>query len=125
MLLSSNSKIGKISKIDKFHIMTIKNIIWGIIGLTLGVIINDTVIYISNNLHIKYLFIQNILQISLCAIVVSFLHTYYLYGWDWQHLTPELFFVSFFFGVQYKLLTNIQNTYIINDKTLNTTPNNI
>jgi hypothetical protein len=24
--------------------------------------------------------------------------------------------VSFFFGVQYKLLNNIQNTYILNDK---------
>jgi hypothetical protein len=68
----NNSKISKISKIDKFHIMTVKNVIWGIIGLTLGVIINDIVIYISNKFHIKYLFIQNMLQITLCAIVVSF-----------------------------------------------------
>ena len=111
----NNSKISKISKTDKFHIMTVKNVIWGIIGLTLGVIINDIVIYISNKFHIKYLFIQNMLQITLCAIVVSFLHTYYLYGWDWQDLTPELFFVSFFFGVQYKILTNIQHSYQIDD----------
>jgi len=101
--------------IDKFHIMTTKNIIWGISGLVLGIIVNDTVIYISNKCKIKSLFIQNIIQISICALLLAFLHTYYLYGWDWQHLTPELFFVSFFFGVQYKIINNIQNTYIINN----------
>ena len=101
--------------IDKFHIMTTKNIIWGISGLVLGIIVNDTVIYISNKCKIKSLFIQNIIQISICALLLAFLNTYYLYGWDWQHLTPELFFVSFFFGVQYKIINNIQNTYIINN----------
>lgn len=105
-------KINK-KKIDEFHIMTSKNIIWGISGLVLGIIVNDSVIYISNKLKIKYLFIQNIIQITLCAIIVSLLHIYYLYGWDWQHITPELFFVSFFFGVQYKILNNIQHTYVI------------
>ena len=104
------------SKMDKFHIMVSKNIIWGVSGLVLGIIINDSVIYISNNLKIKYLFIQNIIQITFCALVLALLHTYYLYGWDWQHIMPELFFVSFFFGVQYKLLTNIQQSYMLIDK---------
>ena len=61
------------------------------------------------------------LQITICAIVIALLHTYYLFGWDWQHLMPELFFISFFFGVQYKILNNIQNTYVINNKTNNDT----
>ena len=61
----SSRNNSKISKTDKFHIMTVKNVIWGIIGLTLGIIINDMVIYISNKFHIKYLFIQNMLQITL------------------------------------------------------------
>ena len=105
--------------IDKFHIMTSKNIIWGISGLVIGLIINDFVIQLSNKLKIKNLFIQNILQITICAIVIALLHTYYLFGWDWQHLMPELFFISFFFGVQYKILTNIQNTYVIDNNTNN------
>ena len=105
--------------IDKFHIMTLKNIVWGICGLITGLIINDFVVHLSNKLKIKSLFIQNILQITICAIVLALLHTYYLFGWDWQHLIPELFFISFFFGVQYKILTNIQNTYVIDNKTIN------
>jgi len=107
--------------IDRFHIMTSKNIIWAIAGLSSGLIINYFVIYISNNLKIKNLFIQNLLQITICAIVISFLHTYYLFGWNWKHLMPELFFISFFFGVQYKILTNLQNTYVIDNKTNNDT----
>ena len=31
------------------------------------------------------------------------------------HITPGLFFVSFFFGVQFKMITNIQNSYILED----------
>jgi len=114
--VSKNSKNNN-KTMDKFHIMATKNIFWGILGLGLGITVNDTVIYLSNKFKIKNLFIQNIMQITICAIVVTVLHTNYLYGWDWQHLTPELFFVSFFFGVQYKLLSNIQNTYIINNDT--------
>ena len=104
-------------RMDNLHIMISKNIIWGVLGLIIGIIINDLVIYLSNNLHIKNLFIQNTLQITICAIVIAFLHTYYLFGWDWQHIMPELFFISFFFGVQYKLLTNIEHTYVIDNKT--------
>lgn len=102
-----------IGNIDKFHIMIIKNIIWAIIGVVLGIIINDSVIYLANEYNIKNLFIQNIIQLTMCSLVVAFLHTYYLFGWDWQNLSPDLFFISFFFGVQYKIMNNIQNTYVI------------
>jgi hypothetical protein len=114
---NSNTNTNTNNKtIDKFHIMVVKNIFWGIFGLGLGIIVNDTVIYLSNKFKIKNHIIQNIMQITICAIVVALLHINYLYGWYWQHLTPELFFVSFFFGVQYKLLTNIQSTYILEDE---------
>jgi len=118
------SLIKQKTRIDKFHIMTIKNVIWGVCGLGMGIIINDIVIYLSNTLRIKYLLLQNFIQIVLCAIVLSLLHIYNIYGWSWQHLTPELFFVSFFFGVQYKMLTNIQHTYEIVDTNIYNNNNN-
>jgi len=121
--VSKNSKNNN-KTMDKFHIMATKNIFWGILGIGLGITVNDTVIYLSNKFKIKNLFIQNIMQITICGIVVALLHRHYLYGWDWQHLTPELFFISFFFGVQYKLLSNIQNTYIITDINNNTNNTN-
>ena len=103
--------------IDNFAYMSLKNFIWGTIGLTLGVIVNNIVIYLSNILHIKILFVQNIIQVFLCSIILSTIHLYHNYfGRTWQNATPGLFFVSFFFGVQYKILTNIQNTYILDSE---------
>ena len=115
MKLSCNNMYS-IKNLDKYYLMTIKNIIWGTLGLILGIIVNDIVIFLSNKLNIKYVILQNLLQITLCSLVLSYLHIHNLYGWSWQHLTPELFFVSFFFGVQYKILNNVQNSYTIVDE---------
>ena len=112
------------SNMEEFHIIASKNIIWGVSGLVLGLLINDSVIYISNKFKIKHLLIQNIIQIIFCALVLALLHTYYLYGWDIKHIMPELFFVSFFFGVQYKILNNIQSTYVIDSNYNNNNNNN-
>jgi hypothetical protein len=102
---------------DNFAYMALKNASWGVMGLFLGIVINNSIIYLTNELNITILLIQNILQILFCAITLSLLNNYFhVFGWSWQATTEGVFFVSFFFGVQYKLLNNIQNTYILNDK---------
>ena len=104
---------------DNFIHMSLKKFTWGIFGLVLGVIINNILVFLNNNLKIKYLLIQNILHLTLCSVFLSAIHSQYNYfGWTWQNLTPGLFFVSFFFGVQFKIFTNIQNTYILNNTKL-------
>lgn len=101
---------------DNFIYMSAKNFTWGIAGLVLGVIVNDIVVFLNNKLKIKYLFIQNLLHIILCSVLLAAIHSQYNYfGWTWQNLTPGLFFISFFFGVQFKIFTNIQNSVIIDD----------
>ena len=101
---------------DNGFIITLKCIILGTLGLILGIIINNTVIYLSNSLDIKNRFLQNILQISLCAIVMAMLHTSSrLVGWALRNTIPGFFFLTLLFNVQYKLIDNIQNTYLIND----------
>jgi uncharacterized protein YacL len=98
---------------DSFHIMIINNIIWGVIGIILGVFINNTVIFICNNFEITSLFLQNTIQILLCAFILALIQYYFNYfGWSWQNTTAGLFFVSFFFGIQIDIFTNIQNKYI-------------
>ena len=110
----SSSSSNQYVPSDNFANMAIKNFAWGTTGLILGVIINHIVIYLSNHFKIKILFIQNVIQVSLCSILLALIHSYHNYfGWTWQQLTPGVFFVSFFFGVQYKILSNIQNTYVI------------
>ena len=116
----SISSSNQYAPTDNFVNMTIKNFVWAIIGLILGLIINNIVVYLSIHLNIEYLFVQNVIQIGLCSILLALIHTYYNYfGWTFQNITPGLFFISLFFGVQYKLLTNIQNTYIIYDNKIN------
>jgi hypothetical protein len=110
--MSSIKSVNMYKPRDNFLYMTQKNFIWGFIGLCTGIIINNIVIYLNNKLKINTLIIQNILQVLLCAIILSSLHSYFhFFGWSWQSKTEGLFFVSFFFGVQFNLLNNIQNTY--------------
>jgi len=98
---------------DTFNIMIIKNIIWGILGILIGVIINNTVIFICNKFKITLLITQNIIQLLLCAVILAVIQYLFNYfGWTWQNTTAGLFFVSFFFGTQIEIFTNIQNKYI-------------
>ena len=99
---------------DGFLKMTSNNIIWSVIGLVLGCIVNNITIAIIQKYKIKNIKIQILIQLFLCSTVLSLLHGKYNYfGWTWQNLTPGLFFVSFFFGTQFKLFTLITNEFII------------
>jgi len=104
--------------IDNILMMTLKNASWGAVGLFFGILINNINVALSNSLKIKYLIVQNIMQLFLCSLTLATLHTYFHYfGWSWQNITPGLFFVSFFFGVQFKIMLNIQSSYILDDLT--------
>ncbi len=95
-------------------------LLWGTLGLVLGVMNNNMIVVISNRLSIESLLLQNTLQLIFCSILLSAIHVNYNYfGWSWQNITPGLFFVSFFFGVQFKMITNIQNSYIVEDTVKN------
>ena len=105
---------------DTLLVMTIKNIIWGVMGLILGIFINDTVIFLSQIFKIKNYFIQNLIQIILCAIILAIMYTQHKYiGWTLNNTLPGFFFISFLFGVQFKLLNNIQRSYMINNSNAN------
>jgi hypothetical protein len=93
--------------------MIIKNFTWGALGIILGIIINNSIVLISTLFKIKTLLLQNIIQLTLCSFILALIQRSFNYfGWSWQNITPGLFFVSFFFGIQFNIFTNIQNTYI-------------
>jgi hypothetical protein len=95
-------------------------LLWGTLGLVFGVMNNNLIVVISNHLNIESVLLQNVLQLVFCSVLLSAIHVNYNYfGWSWQNLTPGLFFVSFFFGVQFKMITNIQNSYIVEDTVKN------
>ena len=107
---------NKYKPTDTLFFMTIKCIVLGILGLFIGVIINDSVVYLSNTFNIKNLFLQNIIQISICSFVLSFLHTKHnMLGWTLQETLPGVTFIAFLFGVQFKILHNIEQHYITED----------
>jgi hypothetical protein len=93
--------------------MLSKNFLWGAIGIILGIIINNSVVLLSALLKIKILLLQNIIQLTLCSFILALIQYFFNYfGWTWQNVTPGLFFVSFFFGIQFNIFTNIQTAYI-------------
>ena len=100
--------------VDNFSRLLTKNFIWGASGITLGIIINNLTVLLSSLLQIKNLLFQNIIQLLFCSFVLAGIHTSFNYfGWTWQNVTPGLFFVSFFFGIQFKIFSNIQNQFIL------------
>ena len=98
---------------DNFYKMLSKNFLWGAIGIILGIIINNSVVLLSALLKIKILLLQNIIQLTLCSFILALIQYFFNYfGWTWQNVTPGLFFVSFFFCIQFNIFTNIQTAYI-------------
>ena len=124
-LTKDKKHYDKYTPTDTLFFMTLKCIILGILGLGLGVIINDIVVYLSYKFKIKNLFLQNIIQISICSFVLSILHTKNNFlGWTLQDTLPGVTFIAFLFGVQFKLLNNIEQNYIIKDNINNIINNN-
>ena len=100
---------------DGFYKMIIKNFTWGVMGIILGLIINNSVLVISTIFKIKFLLLQNIIQLILCSFVLALINTlFHYFGWSWQNITPGLFFVFLFFAIQFNFFTNIKNTFISN-----------
>ena len=103
--------------VDSFYSMITKNFVWGGLGLLLGIIVNNSVVFLSTLFKIKILLLQNIIQLIICSFIIALIHTFHNYfGWTWQNITPGLFFVSFLFGVHSNIFTNIQNKYILSNK---------
>ena len=99
---------------DTFNIMILKNIIWGVLGILFGIIINNTVIILCDMFQINTLIIQSIIQLILCAFILALIQYFFNYfGWTWQNTTSGLFFISFFFGIQFDIFRNIRHNYIL------------
>ena len=96
---------------DHFVKLSTKNLLWGVMGIMLGLITNNVVIYFVEKYKITNNKLKILLHLFLCAIILSFIQIYLsnYFGWTWQNLTPGLFFVSFYFGVQYNIFTLLQN----------------
>lgn len=100
--------------VDSFLKMSVYNFLWSVIGLILGTIIDNVTIELIKKYKIKNSVLQITIQLILCSVVLSFLHHKYNYfGWSLQNATYGLFFVSFFFGTQFKLFTIITNKYVV------------
>jgi hypothetical protein len=96
---------------DNIYIIILKCIILGILGLVLGVIINDIVTYVSHSLNIKNKLALDIIQITLCAIVVGCLHySHNFIGWTLQNTIPGIFFIALLFDVQLRLAGFVQES---------------
>jgi hypothetical protein len=109
------AKTDMYSPIYNLHDMIIQCILYGIIGIILGTIVNNIFVYILNNISYKpNVIVEIVLQLIICSIVLSIINiNFHFFGWAWQSTTPGFIFVSFFFGVQYNAFSNIQKRFIM------------
>ncbi len=95
--------------------MAVRNFTWGVYGLILGILVDKTTRVLIKQLNITNQHVQIFLQLILCSIVLALIHTKLnnKFGWDWQNVTPGLFFTGFFFEVQFITTLNMQNMYAL------------
>ena len=96
-----------------FLTMTLMNIIWSVMGIVLGIWINNLSSTLIVKLNLTDTYNKIFFQVIICSFILSIIHIYVnnYFGWTWQNLTPGLFFVSFFFGVQFNIFNNIISLY--------------
>lgn len=89
--------------------MTSKNFVWALLGLATGLAVNKANSYSTTIVKNKYIGI--LLQLLLIAVVLAIIHVSVnnKFGWTWQNVTPGLYFVSVYFGVQFTTFTAIQS----------------
>lgn len=77
-------------------------------ALILGVVVDKACEKIQQKLNLGPL-AMIIIQIIILAIVLYIIEKYLskMYADEWQGTTPGLFFVSFYFGVQFNLFSNV------------------
>lgn len=93
---------------EKVAPMVIKSIVWGALGIFFGRICNEITVLACKLGHINNIVIQNFIQLFICAVVLtSFRNLLHYFSWTWQNTTVGLFFTAFFFGTQFKIMSNI------------------
>ena len=86
---------------DNFYTTVIRNFIWGVLGIIMGILMNKTFMVVFNTFEINSSIVKDTIKLILCAFVLTYIqfsHNYF--GWTWQNTTPGLFFTWFFFGIQ-------------------------
>ena len=88
--------------------MVPKSIVWGAIGILFGRISNMLTGWISKIGRVNNLVLQNFIQLFICAAIITLLRNLnHYFGWTWQNTIAGLFFTAFFFGTQFKIMSNI------------------
>jgi hypothetical protein len=94
--------------------LLIASIIYAYIGFIAGILTNNFAVYLFKRFQIYNLHIQNAIHVFLCAIVLMMFQLRDVkFSEEWQATTPGLFFVFGFFGSQFNLFRNIDQTYAI------------
>ena len=87
-----------------------KSIVWGAIGIFFGRLCNMITVLVCNIGSVNNMVLQNFIQLFICAAVITLLRNlHHYFGWTWQNTTAGLFFTAFFFGTQFKIMSNIAN----------------
>jgi hypothetical protein len=85
-----------------------KSMVWGGIGILFGRLCNMITVLVCKFGRVNNMVLQNVIQLFICAVIITSLrNVHHYFGWTWQNTTAGLFFTAFFFGTQFKIMSNI------------------
>ena len=91
--------------------LTVKNLLWTLSGILIGLSANLVNSYLVESTKLNYASL--LLQLLLTSAVLAIIHqSVKRFGWTWQNTTPGLFFISFYFGVQFSVFQSIQKLFV-------------
>lgn len=94
---------------NKFTAMFARSILWGAIGILLGIIVNQLFSIVFTHYYSNYKMYRVFAHLFISAIIISFIHTLLESHIKLTDITYEAFFIVFFFGSQYSLFTDLDD----------------
>jgi len=89
--------------------LTQQSILYSIIGIGVGIGTNKLSKQVTDMLGLKDAWTKTATQVVVISVVLALIQTYVSasFASDWNNITPGLFFVSFFFGLQGEVMSSI------------------
>ena len=93
---------------ESIRYMITKSTLWGALGIFFGRICNLVTVLVCKLGRINNMVLQDFIQLLICAVILTWIrYLHHYFGWTWQNTTAGLFFTAFFFGTQFKIMSNI------------------
>ena len=85
---------------DTYPSLIIFNLTFGLLGMICGYFTNKVSESFGKNFIYNNKFIEAILHLLMCAVIIAIIHLNVGYSWKFHDIIPGIFFITLFFHMQ-------------------------